>query len=92
MAQSIVYIEWLSHNKWMGGVGRIARRLPKTRVENTGRDPGHVSIPRASTPPRTQLAQQDDLMGGPLEFFLTHVCDSTHFLVCIIGLKTKKLD
>jgi hypothetical protein len=77
----------------MGGGGSDRASPAQTRVENTGRDPGHVPIPRASTPPpRTQLAQQDDLMGGPLEFFLTHVCDNTHLLVYIIGSITKKLD
>jgi hypothetical protein len=31
-------------------------------------------------------------MGGPLEFFPTHVCDSTHPLAYITGLKIMKIE
>jgi hypothetical protein len=31
-------------------------------------------------------------MGGPLEFFPTHVCDSTHPLAYIIGLIIMKIE
>jgi hypothetical protein len=72
---------------------RIARRSPKMRKKNTGWGPRtrphsqHASLPRA--PQRLISKKGQKYLGGPVEFFLTHVCESTHSLVYIIGLIIK---
>ncbi len=62
---------------------QISRCSPKTHTTITGRGPGHTPLTARvpAHPTRNWTKQQQDaLMGGPLEFFPTHMCDSNHLL------------
>ncbi len=62
---------------------RIACPSPKMRATITGWGPGHATLAACVPAPLARnwtKPQQDNFMGRPLEFFPTHVCDSTNLL------------